>query len=220
MLLKPELVVCAVLAAIPELQGCCLAYFHWKRAPSREQSVHYIIILVSETSQVNKNQYTFFAKLIFLCWLGCSLNWASLARHLTQISGAVRHARLARWVSLGERLSQIGIQPTRAQPARLLTSGRAGPPESLALQPRRGEEGSEAGPQANQLPHQWAWSQWARWRVCVTLPRGSGTFNEGVFSWLSLNAQDEQQWREIHAKATTVSSCKAQKIRVIINLKL
>ena len=60
--------------------------------------------------------------------------------------------RPARWVGLGERLRQIGHQPTGAQPA--LTSRRAGPPESLALQPHRGEEGSEARPQASQLPPQ------------------------------------------------------------------
>ena len=39
-------------------------------------------------------------------------------------------------------------------------------------------------------------------------------------SLLKMNAQDEQQWREIHAKAITVSFHKAQKIRVIIKLKV
>ena len=38
-----------------------------------------------------------------------------------------------------------------------------------------------------------------------------------LLSLLKMNAQDEQQWREIHAKAITVSFCKAQKISVIIN---
>ena len=35
-------------------------------------------------------------------------------------------------------------------------------------------------------------------------------------SLLKMNAQDEQPWRDIHATATTVSFCKAQKIRVIM----
>ena len=39
-------------------------------------------------------------------------------------------------------------------------------------------------------------------------------------SLLKMNAQDEQLWQEIHAKAMTVSFCKAQKIRVIIKLKV
>ena len=173
---------------------CRLAYFHWNRALSREQSVHYIIILVSKTSLVHKNPYTFFAKRIY--YDGLVARRAS--RLLTQISDAARHARPARWIGLGERLRQIWHQPTRAQPARFLTSRRAGPPESLALQPRRGEEGSdsEARPQANQLPPLWTSSQWARWRLCVTQwarwrlcvigPLGSGTLCEGVSSWLSL----------------------------------
>ena len=79
---------------------CSLVYFHWNRAPSREQSIHYIINLVSKTSRVNKNPYcdTFFAKHIHLRWLGYSQNWVSLARLLTQISGDARHARPASWV--------------------------------------------------------------------------------------------------------------------------
>ena len=164
---------------------CSLAYFHWKRAPSREQTVHYIIISVSKTSLGNKNP-TLSLPNSFIYWLGCSPNWASLARLLTQISGAARHARPACWVSLGESLCQIWHQPTRAQPARFLTSGRAGPPESLALQPRRGEEGSEARPQANQLPPLWTSSKWAPCRLGVIRPRGSATLCEGVSSWLSL----------------------------------
>ena len=138
---------------------CRLPYFHWNRAPSHEQSVHYFIILVSKTSRVIKNPYTFFAKGIYLRWLGCSPNWASLACLLTQIPVAAR---------------------------RFLTAGRAGPPESLVLQPRRGEEGSEARPQANQLPPLWTSSKWAPCRLGVIRPRGSATLCEGVSSWLSL----------------------------------
>ena len=78
---------------------CSLAYFHWKRAPSREQTVHYIIISVSKTSLGNKNP-TLSLPNSFIYWLGCSPNWASLARLLTQISGAARHARPATWVGL------------------------------------------------------------------------------------------------------------------------
>ena len=36
-------------------------------------------------------------------------------------------------------------------------------------------------------------------------------------SLLKMNAQDEQQWREIHAKAITVSFCQARKISAIIH---
>ena len=39
-------------------------------------------------------------------------------------------------------------------------------------------------------------------------------------SLLKMNAQDEQQWLEIYAKAITVSFCKAQKIHIIIKLKV
>ena len=104
-----------------------------------------------------------------------------------------RHARPARWVGLGDCLRQTGYQPTwaklsAAQSFLKSQARRAGPPESLALQPRREEEGSKAHSQANQLPSQWAWSQWARWRLCVIRPLGSWTFWEGVQQAAKFNA--------------------------------
>ena len=157
------------------------AYFHWNCAPSREQSVPYIIILVSNTSLVNKNTYTFFAKRIYLRWLGCSPNWASLVRLLTQISGGARHARQASWVGLGELSCQIWHQPTRAQPSRFLTSGRARPPEVSGSSAALGRKGAKrAHKRSNCLlcehhlnePDEGPW--------------GSGTLCDGVSSWLSL----------------------------------
>ena len=64
--------MCAVPAAIPELQGqiALSSSVFWKNlehAPSREQSVHYTIISVSKTSRVNKNPYIL-AKLIYSNW--------------------------------------------------------------------------------------------------------------------------------------------------------
>ena len=49
---------------------------------------------------------------IYASLVAGQLERRSRAALLTQISGAARNARPARWVGLGERLRQFGHQPT------------------------------------------------------------------------------------------------------------
>ena len=72
---------------------------------------------------------------------------------------------------------------------------------------REGEPGTSSLSRTDHLSRQW---------LCFSMFL-LGCLCHGL---LKMNAQDEQPWREIHAKAITVSFCKAQKIRVIIKFKV
>ena len=128
--------------------SCWLACFHWKTCSQLWAKCSLYVDFGLEGPMGKWEPSTVSSISNLFCWLGRWPTWASLTRLLTQISAAARHTGQAHWVGLGICLLLIGAQLTWAQPARFLTSWRAGPPESLALQPRRLEDGSEAHPQA------------------------------------------------------------------------
>ena len=78
---------------------CRLAYFHWNSAPSREQSVHYIIILVSQTLLVNKNAYASLPNAFIYAGL--------VARRIERRSRAFWHKSLVLLGTQGRPLSRL-----------------------------------------------------------------------------------------------------------------